>query len=170
MMPVIIMGGIYGGVFTPTEAGGVGCLYALIVGIFVFKKMTFKQAFKSFIDTGSSLGSILIMMPMTLMFSRILVVNDVPQMVTTLITSISTNRTVILLIIDFIIFAAGFFLDAGILLLLFTPLLLPTAVMIGLSQVTAWSNDVRSSWHRNHYSSYGYESLHNRENMQSYRE
>ncbi len=135
MMPVIIMGGIYGGVFTPTEAGGVGCLYALIVGIFIFKKMTFKQAFKSFIDTGSSLGSILIMMPMTLMFSRILVVNDVPQMVTTLITSISTNRTVILLIIDFIIFAAGFFLDAGILLLLFTPLLLPTAVMIGLSQV-----------------------------------
>ena len=135
LMPVIIMGGIYGGIFTPTEAGGIGCLYALIVGMFVYKKIRLRDAFKSFLGTGTALGSILIIFPMTLIFSRILVVNGVPELVTQFISSISTNRYVILLIIDIILFIAGFFLDAGILLLVFTPLLLPTAMMVGISQV-----------------------------------
>jgi C4-dicarboxylate transporter DctM subunit len=135
LMPVIILGGIYGGVFTPTEAGGVGCLYALIVGMFVYRKINPKKAFGSFLATGTSLGSILIIFPMTLIFSRILVVNGVPAMVTQLITGISQNKLVILLILDGILIIAGCFLDAGVLLLVFTPLLLPTAAYVGIPQV-----------------------------------
>lgn len=135
LMPVIIMGGIYGGIFTPTEAGGIGCLYALIVGMFVYKKINPNKAFGSFLTTGSSLGSILIIFPMTLIFSRILVVNGVPGMVTSLITGISHNKLVILLILDIILIIAGCFLDAGVLLLVFTPLLLPTASFVGIPQV-----------------------------------
>jgi C4-dicarboxylate transporter DctM subunit len=135
LMPVIIMGGIYGGIFTPTEAGGVGCLYALIVGMAVYKKIKLQNAFKSFLSTGSALGSILIIFPMTLIFSRILVVNGVPAVVTGFITGISTNKYIILLVLDIILIIAGFFLDAGVLLLVFTPLLLPTAALIGITQV-----------------------------------
>lgn len=135
LMPVIIMGGIYGGIFTPTEAGAVGCLYGLIVGIAIYKTINLKGAFKSFIETGSGLGSILIMFPMTLMFSRIMVVNNVPAMVTAFITGVSSNKYVIMLIVDIVLLLAGCFLDAGVLLLVFTPLLLPTANMIGMSQV-----------------------------------
>jgi C4-dicarboxylate transporter DctM subunit len=135
LMPVIIMGGIYGGIFTPTEAGGVGCLYALIVGMAVYKKIKLQNAFKSFLSTGSALGSILIIFPMTLIFSRLLVVNGVPGMITTFITGISSNRYVILLILDIILIIAGCFVDAGVLLLVFTPLLLPTATLVGISQV-----------------------------------
>jgi len=133
MMPVIIMGGIYGGVMTATEAGAVGCLYAVIVGIFIYKRLTLKGIFRSFIETGSGLGAILIMFPMTLIFSRILVVHGVPAMVTALITAISTNKFVVIFVIDFIVLLAGFFLDAGILLLVFTPLLLPVATLVGIS-------------------------------------
>jgi len=133
MMPVIIMGGIYGGVMTATEAGAVGCLYAVIVGIFIYKRLTLKGIFRSFIETGSGLGAILIMFPMTLIFSRILVVHGVPAMITALITAISTNKYVVIFVIDFIVLLAGFFLDAGILLLVFTPLLLPVATLVGIS-------------------------------------
>lgn len=134
-MPVIIMGGIYGGVFTPTEAGAVSCLYALIIGIWVYKKINPNAAFQSFVNTGSSLGSILIMFPMTLIFTRLLVLNGVPAMVTKFLTSISSSKTVILLLIDLVLFIAGFFLDAGVLLLVFPPLLIPTAAMLGVTEI-----------------------------------
>lgn len=70
LMPVIIMGGIYGGIFNATEAGGVGCLYGVIVGVFVYRTLKGKEVFNAFVGTGSSLGSFLIMFPMTLIFSR----------------------------------------------------------------------------------------------------
>lgn len=135
LMPVIIMGGIYSGTFTATEAGGVGCLYAVIVGVLIYRTLNGKSVFASFVGTGSSLGSFLIMFPMTLIFSRILVTNGVPDMVTQLITGVSDNKIVILLILDIVLIIAGCFLDAGVLLLVLTPLLLPTATIIGLTQI-----------------------------------
>jgi C4-dicarboxylate transporter DctM subunit len=135
MMPVIIMGGIYTGIFSATEAGAIGCLYALVVGIGYYKNIKMNEVFKTFLNTGNSLGSILIMFPMTLMFSRILVVNNVPAILTEFITGFSTDKLVILLVIDLVLIFAGCFLDVGVLLLVFTPLLLPTASLIGLTQV-----------------------------------
>ncbi|BDF66141.1 membrane protein [Oscillospiraceae bacterium] len=135
LMPVIIMGGIYSGTFTATEAGGVGCLYGVIVGVFVYRTLRGKSVFNAFVSTGSSLGSFLIMFPMTLIFSRIMVTNGVPDMITNLITGVSDNRFVILFILDVVLIIAGCFLDAGVLLLVLTPLLLPTAAAIGLTQI-----------------------------------
>ena len=72
---------------------------------------------------------------MTLIFSRIMVTNGVPDMITNLITGVSDNRFVILFILDVVLIIAGCFLDAGVLLLVLTPLLLPTAAAIGLTQI-----------------------------------
>ena len=135
LMPVIIMGGIYGGIFTATEAGAIGCLYGVLVGVFYYRTLSGKTVFKCFVGTGSSLGSFLIMFPMTLIFSRIMVTNGVPDMITNLITGVSSNRYVILFILDIVLIIAGCFLDAGVLLLVLTPLLLPTTASIGLSQI-----------------------------------
>ena len=135
LMPVIIMGGIYSGIFTATEAGGVGCLYAVLVGLFVYRTLNGQKVFSSFVGTGSALGSFLIMFPMTLIFSRIMVTNGVPDMITGFITGVSSNRYVILFILDIVLIIAGCFLDAGVLLLVLTPLLLPTATSIGLTQI-----------------------------------
>lgn len=132
-MPVIVMGGIYGGIFTSTEAGAIGCLYALLIGAFLFRKFTLKSAFHEFCNTGISIGSLMILFPMTYIFSRILVMEQVPSMLTNLILSVSTNKYVILLMIDIILFIAGFFVDCSVLQLVFVPLLLPLCKTIGVS-------------------------------------
>lgn len=134
MMPVIIMGGIYGGIFSATEAGAVGCLYALIVGIVIFKKFNIRGAFKHFITTGSSLGSLMILFPMTYIFSRILVMEQVPSLLTDFILGITSNKYIILLMIDIILFIAGFFVDCSVLQLVFVPLLIPICAAIGITQ------------------------------------
>lgn len=136
IMPVIILGGIYGGVFTATEAGGIGCLYAVIVGIFVYGGLrSKKKIFEVFYESGYSVATILLIFPMTLIFSRMLVMHGVPEMMTNLLMGISSNPYVIMLLIDVLLFIAGFFLDCNVLLLVLTPLLLPTAKAIGLSQI-----------------------------------
>lgn len=132
-MPVIMLGGIYGGIFTATEGGAIGCLYALIIGAAVFRKFTLKSAFNDFVSTGMGIGSIMILFPMTYIFSRILVMEQVPAMLTAWILSISENRYVIILLIDLILFAAGFFVDCSVLQLVFVPLLLPICKSIGVS-------------------------------------
>ena len=135
MMPVIILGGIYSGVFTATEAGGVGCLYGVFAGVVIYRAFSPKDILKVFEGTGYSLGTLLIIFPMTLIFTRILVLEGVPGMVTQFILSISDNRIIILLVIDLVLILAGFFLDANVLLLVFTPLLMPTATAIGVGQI-----------------------------------
>lgn len=133
LMPVIILGGIYTGVFTATEAGAVGCLYGLIVGVLIYKSVKTRDLFDIFADTAYSIGSLQIIFPFTMIFTRIMVTNGVPQMVTDFVTGISENKFVIILILNLVLFIAGFFLDGNILLLVLTPLLLPTALSIGMS-------------------------------------
>ena len=133
LMPIIILGGIYGGVFTATEAGAVGCLYGVIVGVVIYKTVKVNQLFDIFSSTAYTLGSLQILFPFTMVFTRIMVTNGVPQMVTQFITGVSTNPYIIILILNVVLFIAGFFLDGNILLLVLTPLLLPTATSVGMS-------------------------------------
>jgi C4-dicarboxylate transporter DctM subunit len=132
-MPLIVMGGIYGGIFTSTEAGAIGSLYALLIGWLLFRKFTLKSVFKDFTNTGMSIGSLMILFPMTYIFSRILVLEQVPSALTDMILNISSNKYVILLMIDVILFIAGFFVDCSVLQLVFVPLLLPLCQSIGVS-------------------------------------
>jgi len=135
IMPVIILGGIYGGIFTATEAGAVSCIYALFAGFCIYRKLNLKNSLTAFSKTAMLLGSFMFVFPMVTIFTRILVINGVPQLIATGMTSISTNRNVILLFIDIIYFILGFFLDAGVLILAVTPLMLPIAHLIGLNVI-----------------------------------
>ncbi|MDL2247409.1 TRAP transporter large permease [Bacteroides sp. OttesenSCG-928-J23] len=134
MLPVIIMGGIYGGICTATEAGAVACVYALLIGI-LFRKINVKSGFGEFVKSGKSLASIFIIFPMVAVVTRFLVINNVPQQITQALTSLSSNRYVILMMINLILFVAGLFFDASIFTLVITPLLLPTAKLIGLDPI-----------------------------------
>ena len=135
LMPVIILGGIYGGVFTATEAGGVGCLYGVIVGVGIYRSIKTRELFDIFSTAAYSMGSLQIIFPFTMIFTRIMVTNGVPDMVTNFVTGISSNRIVVIMILVVVLFIAGFFLDGNILLLVLTPLLLPTATSVGMSVV-----------------------------------
>ena len=135
LMPVIILGGIYGGVFTATEAGAVGCLYGVIVGMCIYRTVKTRELFDIFATAAYQMGSLQIIFPFTMIFTRIMVTNGVPGMVTSFVTGVSDSKLVIILILVAVLFVAGFFLDGNILLLVLTPLLLPTATSVGMSVI-----------------------------------
>ena len=135
LMPVIILGGIYGGVFTATEAGAVGCLYGVIVGVCIYRTVKTCDLFDIFATAAYQMGSLQIIFPFTMIFTRIMVTNGVPDMVTSFVTGVSDSKIVIILILVAVLFVAGFFLDGNILLLVLTPLLLPTATSVGMSVI-----------------------------------
>ena len=132
-MMVIIFGGIYGGIFTPTEAGAVSCVYALIVGVYIYKKLNRNNGLKAFTDTGYLLGSFMIVFPLVMVFSRILILNGIPQSLAIAITNMTENRNVILLMMAIVYFICGFFLPVGVLVMIITPLMIPIARLIDLN-------------------------------------
>jgi C4-dicarboxylate transporter DctM subunit len=132
-MPVIIFVGIYGGIFSPTEAGAVSGVYALVIGILVYRRIKLKNGLAVFTRNGLNLGGFMFIIPMVHILSRYLVLEGVPQSIASGISSVTTNPVIIILLIDLVLVLAGFFLDAGVLILIITPMLIPTARMIGLS-------------------------------------
>ena len=135
MLPVLMMGGIYSGICTATEAGAVGCVYALVMGVFAFRKINRKNGLNEFVKAGKSLGSIFIIFPMVMLFSRFMLIEGVPQLVVQGFTAITENKYVILILMNIVLLLAGMFFDASVLTLVITPLLLPTAAFIGLDAI-----------------------------------
>ena len=135
IMPLIIFGGIYGGVFSATEAGAVASLYAILIGVLLYRKITRKGLWKAFNNVGAQMGVILFMTPFCAIFTRILMQNQVPQMIADWFLSLSDNRIILLLIIDVVLLIAGFFLGVTVIIFVLTPLLLPTALALGVSAI-----------------------------------
>ncbi len=133
LMPVIILGGIYGGICTPTEAGAVSALYALFAGVVMYKKLNKKDVISSFYDTGSQIGTMMIIFPFATLFTNIAVMNGLPNLVAQFISGLELPTWIMLLIIDVIFVFAGCFFDAPILTLVIPPLLTPTMNMLGVS-------------------------------------
>jgi len=135
LMPVIIFGGIYSGIFTATEAGAISCVYAIFLGFLLKRTMKFGDLTHSFQDTGYQMGVILFITPMAAVFTRMLVVEHVPEMITSAMMSVSSSRIIILLLIDLVFIVAGFFVGPPVIIYVVTPLILPTARAIGLSDI-----------------------------------
>jgi C4-dicarboxylate transporter DctM subunit len=133
IMPVIIFVGIYGGIFSPTEAGAVSGVYALLIGIIIYRRIKIKNGLKVFTRNGMNLGGFMFIIPMVHILSRYLVLEGIPQSIASGISSVTTNPVIIILLIDLVLVLAGFFLDAGVLILIITPMLIPTARLINLS-------------------------------------
>jgi C4-dicarboxylate transporter DctM subunit len=133
VMPAIIFVGIYGGIFSPTEAGAVFGVYALLIGIIIYRRIKIKNGLGVFTRNGMNLGGFMFIIPMVHILSRYLVLEGIPQSIASGISSVTTNPVIIILLIDLVLVLAGFFLDAGVLILIITPMLIPTARMINLS-------------------------------------
>jgi C4-dicarboxylate transporter, DctM subunit len=134
-MPIIILGGIYGGIFTPTEAAVVATVYGLIVGIFVYKELKIKDLFSVFSTASLTTAVILIITGTATFFGRILSIENIPEVVATSITSISDNPFVLLLLINLFLLFVGTFMDVIASIIILTPILLPVAVAAGVDPV-----------------------------------
>jgi len=132
LVPIIILGGIYSGIFTPTEAAIVACDYGLIVGIFVYKELKLKNIVPILARTALTSGYVLILVGCATAFGRLLAIEQIPNAIADFIYSISTNKYVILLIINILLFIVGMFMDTLASIIILAPLLLNIVVPLGV--------------------------------------
>lgn len=132
LSPFIILGGIYGGIFTATEAAGVSVAYGAIVGYFIFKRLSLKQFFKSCIDTGVSTSMILFLIGAAAVFGWLLTVLQLPTLLTNTIRSITDSPAVVLLMCNIALLIAGALLDNAAAITLLTPVLVPLVKSYGI--------------------------------------
>ncbi len=132
LMPVIILGGIYGGVFTPTEAAVVAVVYGFIIGVFVHKELKFSQLQEILTNTVVTTAMIMFIIASASIFGWVLAAEQIPQVVADAILSISSNPIVILLFINILLLLLGTFMDTVAAIIIVVPVLLPVILQIGV--------------------------------------
>lgn len=135
LSPVIILGGIYTGKFTTTESAGVSVLYGILVGYFIFKKLTLKKIYQSFVSTGISSSVILFLIGAASVFGWLLTVQQIPLKLTNFIQSYTNNPLIVLLIINISLLIAGALLDNVAAITLLTPVLVPLVTSFNIDPV-----------------------------------
>lgn len=136
LSPVIILGGIYSGFFTPTEAAVVSVVYSFIIGTFVYKELSFKRAYKAFKDAVVVNGSTTFMVGFSTVFAAFLTIAQIPNMIAEGITGLTSNKFLILLIINLLLLVIGMFVDNIPATIILTPILLPICTSFGMNPVT----------------------------------
>lgn len=136
MMPVIILGGIYGGIFTPTEAAAVAALYGLLVGFFIYKTLKLQDLMTILKDSVSQTAVVMFIVGTASLFSWVLTVTGVASAASnTLITMVGGNKILFLLVVNIILLIAGCFIDANSAMYIILPILYPVATALGIDPV-----------------------------------
>ncbi len=133
--PFIILGGIYGGFLTPTEAAAVSVIYTVPVGILFYKGLDWKTFKTALIDAGTTAGVIMIMLLAVMMLSRLYIMESVPDMILNLMMTASDNRFVLIFMLNLFLIIIGMLMDDTSAILLTTPILLPVAIALGIHPV-----------------------------------
>ena len=135
LMPVIILGGIYGGIFTPTEAAAVSVVYGLIVGVFIYREVKLRDLYDLLVDSGKTTGGIMLIIGGATLFSYICTVHGISGAAQTLLLNISGNKYVFLLIVNVIFLIAGCFVDVNSAMYIFIPIMFPVATQLGINPI-----------------------------------
>lgn len=135
MLPVILLGGIYGGIMTPTEAAAVAAAYALIISIFLYRSVSFK-AFWGALQSGSrSAGSIGVLIAGSLTFNYVITREDVPNQLAMLLNSMDLDPTGFLIVVNLLLLLLGCVLEGGAIILIVIPILIPSVQAMGIDLV-----------------------------------
>ncbi|MFT5111105.1 MAG: tripartite ATP-independent transporter DctM subunit [Parasphingorhabdus sp.] len=132
--PILILGGIYGGVFTPTEAAGVAVFYALFIGLFVYRELTIEKLISALRFTALLTGILILLTP-TLAFGQLTAFYDVPAAVQETITALTDNPILVLLLIGVFYIFIGTFMESLAQIILFTAVFLPLVTSLGVDPV-----------------------------------
>lgn len=135
IMPIIILGGIYGGIMTATEAAAISVAYAIPVGFLIYKGLKGRTFVQALTESASTTGVIMVMFFMVMIFSKLLTMLNVPTQIAESLLSITDNRIVILLMINIFMVIIGMIMDDTSGILLCTPILLPIVTSIGVHPV-----------------------------------
>ena len=135
MLPVIILGGIYGGVFTPTEAAAIAVVYAIPVGLFVYRELSLKDLARCLVSAAATTGVIMVILVFSFVSSRIFTFERVPQELTELLMETFQNKILILLVVNIFLILLGMIMDDVSVVAIISPLLLPVMVNIGVDPI-----------------------------------
>ena len=135
LMPIIILGGIYGGIFTPTEAAAVSVVYGLFVGMVIYREVKLKDLFDLCVDSAKTTGGIMLIVACASLFSYVCTKFGIADAASELLGSIAHNQFTFLLIVNVIFLIAGCFIDANSAMYIFIPVMLPVCKALGYDVV-----------------------------------
>ena len=135
LMPVIVLGGIYTGWFTPTEAAVVAVMYGVVVGMFVYRNITPKSLMNILRDASASTAQVMILICAASLFGYVLTAHRIPDAIATFILGLSSNKWVILLLINLLLLIVGTFLDTTAAIIILVPILFPIINTIGVDPI-----------------------------------
>ncbi|MGM8213662.1 TRAP transporter large permease [Virgibacillus sp. W0430] len=135
LIPVIILGGIYAGIFSPTESAAVAAVYALIIGVFVYKELSWKDVYESFSSAALTNAATVIIIGFSISFAYLMTRERIPVLIADFIVGITDSPIVILLIINLFLLIVGMFIDTISAIVILTPILLPVVTSIGMDPI-----------------------------------
>ncbi|MEK3905627.1 TRAP transporter large permease subunit [Oceanobacillus sp. FSL W7-1304] len=135
LVPIFILGGIYGGFMTPTEAAAVAAGYGIIIGMFIYKDMDFKGLYRNLAKAGITSSVIILLIVMASIFGRLITLERVAEVVANFVLGISENKWVILLLLNAFLLLVGLIMESLAAIVILTPILLPMALAIGVDPV-----------------------------------
>ena len=135
LSPVIILGGIYGGIFTPTEAAAVSVVYSLIIGLFVHRELNFRDMLEVTKRSCETTATILVVIGCATGFSKVLTLGRIPTTVATLLTTMTDSKVLILLLINLLLLLVGCFMETVCAIMILAPILFPVVTALGVDPV-----------------------------------
>ena len=134
-MPVIVLGSIYSGFATPTEASMLAVVYAFFLGFFLYRKLSLKDVYDCMLKAGMLTGAVLIIMGPAMAFGKLLTMYDIPAQIANYILSIFLNKYIILIVICIFLIFVGTFMETLSTIVLLTPIFMPIMAQIGVDPV-----------------------------------
>jgi C4-dicarboxylate transporter, DctM subunit len=134
-MPFLILGGIYGGIFTPTEAAAVAVFYALFVGLFVYRDLKFKDIPKVFVRSAVTMAMVLFIITNAMLFAFILTTEGIPSAIAAFIVEHAVTPWIFLLFVNILLYFVGDFMEPSAAILILAPLFLPIALQLGIDPI-----------------------------------
>ncbi|ORC35183.1 C4-dicarboxylate ABC transporter permease [Marispirochaeta aestuarii] len=135
LVPVFVLGGIYGGVFTPTEAAAVACIYGIIVSVFVYKEVKISDLLSIGYNAALLCAAVLVIIGISAGFGRILTITNIPVMIANSILEITSNKIVILIFINILLLIVGTFMETNASIIILVPILLPVVTALGVNPI-----------------------------------
>jgi C4-dicarboxylate transporter, DctM subunit len=135
IMPIVVVGGIYAGIFTPTEASGIAVFYALVVGALVYRELTITKLLGVLRETAIATAVVMLIIAAASLFSFLLSRTGLPAMATDWVTATFTSKFSFLLAVNVFLFAVGMFIETAAAILVLAPILVPIAIAFGVDPV-----------------------------------
>lgn len=135
LVPIIVLGGIYGGLMTPTEAAAIAAMYGLLVGLFIYRELNWRSLWTCCVDSARTSAVIIMLMAMATIFGNVMTLEQVPDRIASAILNLTANKIAILLLINVLLLWVGTFMEALAAIVILTPILLPLVTKVGVDPI-----------------------------------